>query len=443
MDLTTTTETYGPAFHLAGNYLPVTEERTDIDLPVTGELPPELCGSFLRNGPNPLTPSPHWFFGAGMIHAVGLGGGQAQWYRNRWVRTASFTGDARYRDAEGRRNFTASNANTHVIRHAGKILALVEGSFPYEVTGELDTVGAWDFDGRLTSAMTAHPKMCSTTGEMHFFGYDQRPPYLTYHVADADGRLVTSRPVEVPGSTMMHDCNLTERFVVFMDLPVVFDLPTATAGTGFPYRYDVSYGARLGVLRRDDPRGAVRWFEIEPCYVFHALNAYDDGDVITIDVARIAAPSVDEPGDALLWRWAIDLRSGTVTEAQLDDRPGEFPRVDDRLTGKAARHGWVTTMPDPSDHQASGAITVYDLVCRTSARHQFTGGRVPSEAAFAPADDVPGGPGWLLAYVYDPWRDASDLVVLDAGRPEDEPVAVVELPVRVPYGFHGSWLAAG
>jgi carotenoid cleavage dioxygenase-like enzyme len=436
------TETYGPPFHRTGNYRPVTEERTDVDLQVRGRLPAELAGSFLRNGPNPRAPSPHWFFGAGMIHAVGLDRGRARWYRNRWVRTASFTGEVPYRDGEGRRDFTASNANTHVIRHGGKILALVEGSFPYEITGDLDTVGAWDFDGRLTSAMTAHPKMCSTTGEMHFFGYDQRPPYLTYHVADANGRMVLSRPVEVPGSTMMHDFNLTERFVVFMDLPVVFDLPAAMAGTGFPYRYDESYGARLGVLCRDDPRGAVRWFEIEPCYVFHALNAHDDGEVITIDVSRIAKPSVDQPGESLLWRWVIDLAAGAVTEEQLDDRPGDFPRVDDRLTGKNARRGWVTTIPDPSDHRASGAITVYDLVGRTSARHQFTGGRVPSEAVFAPADDVPGGPGWLLAYVYDPGRDASDLVVLDADRTEEEPVAVVELPVRVPYGFHGSWLAA-
>lgn len=441
---TTHVELYGPAFHWEGNYRPVSEEVTAFDLPVTGALPTELCGSFLRNGPNPITPTVHWFFGDGMIHGLRLEDGRARWFRNRWVRTASFTDGIAFRDAEERRNLTASKANTHIVRHAGRTLALVEAAFPYEVTEELETVGPWDFDGRLTTAMTAHPKVCPTTGEMHFFGYDQRPPYLTYHVADASGQLVVTRAVGVPASTMMHDFNLSERFVVFMDLPIVFDLSAARAGNMLPFRYDISYGARLGVLRRDDPLGDVRWFEIEPCYVFHTLNAHDDGGVITIDVARLASPTLERGGhvDAILWRWTIDLTSGTVMERQLDDRPGDFPRIDDRLAGMAARRGWMTWMPGPTDPPGcSGTITVYDLDDETSETHHFAEGRVPGEAVFAPATDRAGGRGWLLAYVYDPARDASDVVVLDADHPEDDPVAAVHLPVRVPYGFHGNWLA--
>lgn len=440
-----TTDVPAVPFHLTGNYGPVTDEVTSFDLPVTGELPRELRGSFLRNGPNPTSAAAHWFLGEGMVHGVHLDGGQARWYRNRWVRTASFTGDATFMNRAGTRDFEASKANTHVVRHAGRILALVETSFPYEVTDDLETVGPHDFDGRLTTAMTAHPKVCPTTGEMHFFGYAYAPPFLTYHVADAAGRLVTSRDVDVPGATMMHDFNLTERFVVFMDLPIVFDLQLAMEGSPLPYRFDVSYGARLGVLRRDDPHGHVRWFEIEPCYVFHALNAHDDGGVVTIDVVRYPTVSIERTGiqDGVLWRWTIDLNRGTVTERQLDDRPGELPRIDDRLTGLPAARGWVTTMPEPSDLTASGAVTVHDLVRATSKTHHFEGGKVPGEAVFAPADESAGGPGWLLTYVYDPARDASDLVVLDADRPGDEPTATVHLPVRVPYGFHGSWLSAG
>ncbi len=145
MSVTTTEPTPGEPvpvpFHLAGNYRPVAEERTERDLPVSGELPPELWGSLLRNGPNPRTPSGHWFLGDGMVHGIRLEDGRATWYRNRWVRTASFTGDASFFDAQGRRNFTASAANTHVARHAGRIFALVESSFPYELTAELETVG--------------------------------------------------------------------------------------------------------------------------------------------------------------------------------------------------------------------------------------------------------------------------------------------------------------
>ena len=330
-------------FHLAGNYRPVAEERTAFDLPVSGELPSELCGSFLRNGPNPTSVGtlvlgrrdgsrrpPRGRSGHLVPQPVGP---HRQLHRRRHVR-----------DARGRRNLAAAKANTHVVRHAGRIFALVESSFPYELTDELATVGPWDFDGRLTTAMTAHPKVCPTTGEMHFFGYGHRPPYLTYHVADAAGRLVTSRAVDVPGPTMMHDFNLTERFVVFMDLPIVFDLEAAMAGTPMPYRYDPSYGARLGVLRRDDPHGDVRWFEVEPCYVFHALNAHDahtklGGDVVTVDVCRIASPSAGRVGDmdSVLWRWTVDLTTGAVNEEQLDDRIGDFPRVDDRLTGMPRR----------------------------------------------------------------------------------------------------------
>jgi carotenoid cleavage dioxygenase len=419
----------------------VGEEVTLLDLPVSGTLPPELHGSFLRNGPNPRTPSPHWFIGDGMVHGLSFADGRATVYRNRWVRTRP----GNFIEPDGTRNLEASKANTHVVRHAGKILALVEVSLPYELTPDLETVGPWDFDGRLTTPMTAHPKACPITGELHFFGYDFQPPFLTYHVVDAAGRLTTSRAVETKGSTMMHDFNLSERFVVFMDLPLVFDVELAMTGKALPYRYDPSYGARLGVLCRDDPHGEVRWFEIDPCYVFHPLNAHDDGNVITIDVARYAELDEDRIGrdDAVLWRWTIDQAAGTVSERQLDDRRCEFPRIDDRLVGRPADRGWVANVPPADEPGQAGAITAYDLTTGASRTHRFGPGQVPGEAVFAPADDRPGGPGWLLTYVFDPARGASDLVVLDADDVDGAPVAEVHLPVRVPYGFHGSWLPTG
>jgi carotenoid cleavage dioxygenase len=358
------------------------------------------------------------------------------------VRTESFEGRAQFFDEHGRRDYRSSKANTHVVRHAGRILALVETSFPYQLTPDLDTVAPYDFDGRLPGAMTAHPKICPTTGEMHFFGYEFTPPFVRYHVADAAGRLVTSRDIDVAGPTMMHDFNLTERFVIFMDLPIVFDLELAMGGEPLPYRYDPSYGARLGVLGRGDATGAVRWFDVEPCYVFHPMNAHDDGTTITLDVCRLDNPSIDRTGevDSTLWRWQIDLAEGTVTERQLDDRAGDFPRVDDRLVGLPATHGWVTSPPSPDRPGQGGAITIYDLATERSRTHSFGPGRVPGEAVLAPADDGAGGDGWLLACVYDSTRDRSDVVVLDPAEPEREPIAAVELPTRVPYCFHGSWL---
>jgi carotenoid cleavage dioxygenase-like enzyme len=427
--------------YMAGNYAPVADELTAYDLPVTGTVPPELSGWYLRNGPNPHDAAEgHWFFGDGMVHGVRIDGGRAVSYRNRWVRTKLLAdGVSRANRADGTVDLTGGPANTHVVRHAGHTFALVESSFPYEITCDLETVGPYDFDGKLTTAMTAHPKTCPTTGELHFFGYAATEPYLTYHRADAGGELVLSRPVEVPGPTMMHDFALTARHVVFLDLPVVLR-PEAS---GMPFRWHPEYGARLGLLRRDDPYGAVRWFDIDPCYVFHTLNAHEDGGRVVLYAMRYPELfTEDDRGKrATLWRWTVDPVAGTVTEAEIDGRTGEFPRIDDRLAGLDARYGVAVTAGTPGTETAAGALYRYDLSTGAVVTHRFGAGRTPGEAAFAPADGTPGGPGWLLSYVYDAAADRSDLVILDADDVAAPPVATVHLPARVPYGFHGNWIA--
>jgi carotenoid cleavage dioxygenase len=383
-----------------------------------------------------------------MVHGVRLEGGRATAYRNRWVRTNTFTHGARLHDEHGNADFTAGVANTHVVRHAGHTLALVESSYPYELSchpgHELDTIGAYDFNGRLRTPMTAHPKICPTTGELHFFGYGGlTAPYLTYHRADATGELVLSRPVDVAAPTMMHDFLLTSGHVIFMDLPILFDLPKAMSGEpGMPYTWTPEYGARLGVLRRDDPFGTVRWFEIETCFVFHTLNAHEkaDGQRLVLYVIRYDSlgdgDGVTVTGPATLWRWTIDLTLGTVLEEQLDDRDCEFPRIDDRLAGLPAQYGHTSTTHGPQ----GGALHRYDLERGTVTSHQFDEGRLPGEAAFAPADDRAGGPGWLMTFVYDAATNGSDLVILDADNLAAPPTATIRLPRRVPTGFHGNWL---
>jgi carotenoid cleavage dioxygenase len=203
-----------------------------------------------------------------------------------------------------------------------------------------------------------------------------------------------------------------------------------------PYTWQPEYGARLGVLRRDDPHGALRWLNIDPCYVFHTLNAYDDGQRIVLYVARyphLSAPDLGE-APATLWRWTADLATGTVTEEQLDDEAAEFPRVDDRLAGRQTRYGHLVSSGE------SNSLLRYDLATGSVQRHDFGTGRHAAEASFAPADDRPGGPGWLMTYVYDAAADTSDLVILDADALGGAPVATIHLPRRVPYGFHGNWL---
>jgi carotenoid cleavage dioxygenase-like enzyme len=430
-------------FFQRDNYAPVTDELTEFDLPVEGAIPAELDGWYLRNGPNPRQATAHWFTGDGMIHGVRIESGRAAWYRNRWVRTDSFKGDFPLYNADGSRNLRASVANTHVVNHAGKTLALVESSLPYEISNDLETLGAYDFGGKLVDSMTAHPKICPTTGELHFFGYGSIfEPYVTYHRADANGELTINRPLDVKAHTMMHDFALTAEHVIFMDLPIVFDLDIAIKGEGdMPYRWSDEHGARFGVMRRDDPFGPVRWFDIDPCYVFHVANAYDRGNSIVLQAVRYPELWRNTGGfetDGVLWTWTIDLQTGTVTERQLDDRAVEFPRIDDRLATLPARY--AVSVGD-------SRLVRYDLTTGDAVEHAFgtaesPGG--PGEAVFVPSTSGPAdeSSGWYIGYVYDPARDGSDLVIIDASDFAAQPVARIKLPQRVPFGFHGNWIGA-
>ena len=426
-----------------GNLAPVFEEVTAFDLPVEGAIPPELNGLYARNGANPREGhAGHWFMGDGMLHGVSLKDGRAEWYRNRWVRTPRFNGAP---SRPGIPDIRASTANTNVIAHAGKIMALVENALPMMMTRDLDTVGFHDYGGKLDTPFTAHPKICPTTGEMHFFGYGFMPPFLTYHAVDASGALLRSIPIPTKAPTMMHDFAMTSDHVIFMDLPVVFDMPAAQRGT-MPFAWNDSYGARLGILKRGAGIESLRWVEIDPCYVFHVANAFEETDgSIVIDVAWYnelwrGGPSATTFDKASLKRWRIPPGATKAQEQLLDDKAIEFPRVNESLTG--SRHNIVYSVDTGSD-LASGRYTSvrkYDLKSGNNTVHDFGTG-VPSEFVhIAPEGSTGEDDGWLMGFVYDRARDASDLVILDAQKIESKPVARIGLPARVPQGFHGNWM---
>ncbi|EKS36276.1 carotenoid oxygenase family protein [Afipia broomeae] len=426
-----------------GNLAPVFEEVTAFDLPVEGAIPPELNGLYARNGANPREGhAGHWFMGDGMLHGVSLKDGKAEWYRNRWVRTPRFNGAP---SRPGIPDIRASTANTNVIAHAGKIMALVENALPMMMTRDLDTVGFHDYGGKLDTPFTAHPKICPTTGEMHFFGYGFMPPFLTYHAVDAGGTLLRSIPIPTKAPTMMHDFAMTSDHVIFMDLPVVFDMPAAQRGT-MPFAWNDSYGARLGILKRGAGIESLHWVKIDPCYVFHVANAFEEADgTIVIDVAWYnelwrGGPSATSFDKASLKRWRIPPGATRAQEQLLDDKAIEFPRVNESLTG--SRHNIVYSVDTGSD-LASGRYTSvrkYDLKSGNNTVHDFGTG-VPSEFVhIAPEGGTGEDDGWLMGFVYDRARDASDLVILDAQKIESKPVARIGLPARVPQGFHGNWM---
>ena len=430
-------------FWMQGNFAPVKEEVTVADLPVEGTIPPGLCGLYVRNGANPARgTSSHWFLGDGMVHGVSLKNGKAEWYRNRWVRTPFYEGEPR--TLLSALDLRFSRANTHVIAHANRILALYEASYPMELSRELETRGFADFGGKLQTPCTAHPKLCPATGEMHFFGYRVLPPFLTYHVADASGQLLRSLEIPVKGPSLMHDFALTPKHAVFLDLPVLFDLPSAIAGAPMPFLWSENYGARLGVLPRAG--GTVRWVDIEPCYVYHVANSFETADgTIVLDVAKYkehfrSGASADTFDKAVLTRWTIAPFATKAAEQQLDERTIEMPRIDDRRVGQP--HGTVYALVTGS--LAMGGFTEllkYDLKSGRTDTQDFGGTGIPSEFTMVPAGAGAGeDEGWLLGFVYDRTRDASDLVIFDAQNISGAPLAKIRLPRRVPQGFHGSWI---
>lgn len=448
--------TVAPNRYLTGEFAPVHEEHTAFDLPVTGTLPPELDGRYLRNGPNPLlTPDPatyHWFVGDAMVHGLSLRDGRAEWYRNRWVRSTAVSEALGEAPKPGERFADMETANTNVIGHAGRTFAIVEaGARPVELTDELDTRCHSDFDGTLPHGYTAHPKRDPETGELHAVSYYWGRPVLEYTITDRQGHVRHRVDIPVEDGPMVHDCSLTETTVVLYDLPVTFSFDAVAAGRSFPYEWNPAHPARIGLLPREGHADDVVWFEVEPCYVFHPLNAYDDGDTVVLEVVR--HPKMFDrdklgpnDGPPTLWRWTVDRVAGRVREEQLDDTPIEFPRVDERVVGRRHRFGWGTGLGVEGDDITfrGGGFVRYDLTTGAHETVDFGPGRHPGELVFVPRTaDAAEDDGWFLTLVHDRAEHRSELVVLDAAALGDGPVARVHLPLAVPLGFHGNWIPRG
>jgi YD repeat-containing protein len=434
---------------LEGNYAPVVRELTSTHLRVEGSIPRELNGRFLRNGPNPvgdIDPGKHhWFVGNGMVHGVCLNDGHALWYRNRLVRspdTSRILGETPIPDPfEGQRRIFA--ANTNVIGHARHTYALVEaGGCPVELSYELDTVAYSDFDGTLPGAFSAHPKRDPRTGELHTVAYDPHWGNRIQYVCVApEGHVTKTVDVTTTGAPMVHDTAFTEHYVVLMDLPCVLDLQVAQSGVGLPYRWHRDYPARLGLLHRET--SATQWFDIDPCYIFHPANAYEDASgQVVFDAVRhrsmfdrtVLGPDEGRPA---LHRWQLNPATGRASEQVVDTRAHEFPRHDERREGSASRYLYSTDVDPAGGHMAllktdlqSGAVTEH--------RHH---GRFHLEGVFIPrTEHSDEDDGWVMAYAWDARENTSAVVIIDANEFKAPPLATIHLPQRVPFGFHGNWI---
>ena len=337
-----------------------------------------------------------------------------------------------------------------------EILATVEnGSLPYEISGELNTIGPYDFAGTLPAGFAAHTKTDVQKGEVHAIAYSYRQDNVQHIIIDKTGRVSHITEIAVRDKPIMHDFALTEKYVVLYDLPVTFSLDAAKAGR-FPYVWNPAHAARVGLLSREDSSRGTRWFPVEPCFVFHTLNAYDDGDRVCVDVCRYAGrydvSLMTGPGPITLDRWAIDPVSGKVTLRSLSDRFfQEFPRVDDRVISRPHRYGYTTAFKQLQDkvvapatatgHTSGNVLLKHDLESGAVEEHRFEHGAA-GEAVFAPVSlSASEDEGYVMAFAHDLDGGRTDLVILAAQDFAGEPVARIQLPVRVPLGFHGSWIA--
>jgi 8'-apo-carotenoid 13,14-cleaving dioxygenase len=445
-----------PHPYLTGVHKPMTAETSFEGLQFSGTIPPELDGRYLRIGPNPAgearPASYNWFLGDGMIHGVRLKAGRALWYKNRWVRTDAVSRLLGEPERPGPRHGGSDAVNTNIVGHAGRTWALVEaGAYPVEIGEDLDTIAYDPFGGTLHDAFSAHPHLDPDTGEMHTICYYAFEPEIVRHiVVDRHGIVIRNVPIPVKNCPSIHDCAITKSSVIVFDLPVTLSLKTLVAGHGFPFRWNPQHQARVGILPRRGDGSQIVWHDIDPCYIFHACNAFEDDDgTVTIDA--VVYDSIfrenhfgPDTQNTRFERWTVAPRGDArVQRAIIDAAAQEFPRLDERLVGKPYRYAYCMPLADKDDDAfvSKTHLLKHDLHSGSVQRHEFGAHRHPGEFVFVPRHvDAAEDEGWLLGFVINVAQQTTDLVILNADDFEGPPQALVHIPHRIPPGFHGNWI---
>ena len=457
---------------LSGPTAPSGIECDAPDLIIEGELPTDLQGVYFRNGPDPVHPPRegeeyHWFHGDGMIQRFEFSGGRVSW-KNRWVRTEKYELER----AAGKSLFgvlgnpmTAdpsvagehyNTANTHVVWHGNRLMALMEGTIAVELEPKtLATVGNFDYHGKIDGPITAHPKMDHSTGEMVFFGNQAKGPFSEFmrlNIADKDGNLIKNEFIEAPFPSFAHDFFVTEKYVVFPVYPLVFNLERAMTG-GIPMAWEPERGAHFGVMPRNGTAADLQWHSMDARWSFHMVNAWDEDGAIKVDIcasnASSFAPkldgsmaSADEGLTPTLRQWTIDAsgKTNTVAEKMLDDFPCEFPRTDDRFMTRSHRHAYL--VGGREGQLMFNRLVHYDM--ETGSRKIWGEDQcLLGEPIFAPRTGATAeGDGYILSLAYDQSTTLSQLMIFDAADIEQGPIARAKLPLRIPSGFHGTWVGA-
>jgi carotenoid cleavage dioxygenase-like enzyme len=461
---------------LTGHHAPVRFEADAPDLIVHGEIPHDLAGIFYRNGPEPLYPPRegeyHWFDGDGMVYVFEIGEGRVS-MRNRWVKTDKFLMER----AAGKRLFglfgnpmTAdpsthgkryNTGNTNIILHGGQLLALMEGAPAVRLNPRtLETLGEEHYGGVITTTFSAHPKVDHLTGEMINIGGMINGPMgaaeLRYDIIRADGSVRKTEIIPVPHMALMHTFFLTENWVVFPVIPIDADLKRFMAG-GPMTAWVNDRPTKIAIMPREGNAADVRWFDYEPRHMFHELNVWEEGGKIIADVAAANGTALfpDETGvkrthgdtQQSLRRWTIDPHGNTSTmkEETLNERDIQFPRPDDRFMTRKTRHSFANINLNSRDGRVEGmdAVLRFDTVSGTEDIWHFGAGASAGELVFAPRVGATNeADGYAITIVHPTNSGTSELAIFRALDLAGGPIARVQIPFRVPSGFHCNYYSA-
>lgn len=446
------------------------------DCEVEGQIPAGLSGAFHRVGPDPQFPLREGnipFDGEGHVSLFRIHGGRVD-YRSRYIRNERFVAQERagrglfpmYRnplvDDPLAAGLSRSTANTHVLPHRDLLLALKEDSPPTALDPlTLETrVANYTFDDTLPSlTFTAHPKIDSRTGNLIAFGYEAEghaTNAISIFEYSPQGRLSWNAKIRAPYVSEIHDFAVTDNYIAFFLMPLNLDEPRMARG-GIHWSWDATQPSWFGYLRRGGNGSDVRWLRGPTRGMFHVMGCFDDGHRLYVDMPLSSGnlapflPQRDgspyDPAGAVcrLTRVSVDVSAREPRDYRaelLGPHTGTLPRQDDRYTTVPYRYGYLPC-PDPDAGPLANPTCIARLDHETGRARLHRGGSstVMSEFCFAPKSaDAAEGEGWLVGVATRLDRDGlRELLILDAQRPDEGPLATVRLPKPIAGQVHGGW----
>lgn len=465
--------------YLHGWFAPTSREYAADDLEVEGELPKDLYGAYVLNGPSqrfePINKY-HYYDGDAMLRAIYFRDGKAS-FGQRWIRNEAFVVEeiaqkSIWPGIAGPYNFKLPGSpikdvsNTDVIFYAGKLLSLWHmAGDPYSIDPlTLETRGKETFGGALRHTLSAHSKVDPGDGCLYFFTYSDEAPYMRYGVGSPSGQLIHDVPIDIPGPRSPHDLGLTEHYAILHDLPFFHDVDVLKRHGKRVVRFHPEVPARFGVIPRLGQSHEIRWFEAEPCYILHLVNCWEEGEWVHQVGCRQPDPGYTrDPKDRELasmmaqrrrvhelYRWSFNMRTGDVREGRLDHLNTEFPTVNHHYLGRKTRYAFNQLLPLPVNGSTEGqcqtfdALVRYDLQTGAAQRYDYGPGVYGNESPVAPrrgaTSDTPEAEAYPVTFVTDTNDWSSACLVFDAADISRGPIARVKIPHRISAGFHTTWI---